>query len=419
MTDKFVPHCFNTAIAKAYGVNAAILFHGVEHYSRYTPDHFVRATLAELKARHPYLGPKKIRNALRRLTHPRKRNPVLLHRNADDGSFSYSPNCDPEKEPKLHWFDTKLACEVGVVAAIIYQNISFWIKRNWEQTREEVERKIDPKSFNFDAVAADRYTYAESRKAAMHHGRVDKWAEEHPYIALRTVQRGFETLKNAGLLKVRYVKRKTPVWSLPEETLSEYRHVQHNNLRKALGLQLVDGCENEEFAAKRAKSAPKGQSDRQKGNASAKRAGKPESVREESTTYAGTVEANSDEAQSLRSSDEAELKTATCSSFVGTTSRASASPSRIEMTLKEVREQRSKFKPEVQKEIRRAGKPSLPKPKERPVDAWGRPITRHYQFHRKPDDPEFYEYMEDLSPAARQAYISEHIEEWKAAEVAR
>jgi len=77
-----------------------------------------------------------------------------------------------------HTFDTEMAKEVGIEAAIIYQNICFWVDKN----------KANKQNF----INGYFWTY-NTYKA---------WQELFPYMKLNTIKRAIKVLKEAGFIVV-------------------------------------------------------------------------------------------------------------------------------------------------------------------------------------------------------------------------
>ncbi len=142
-------HGFNPLIAESYGINEALIYQHIGYCSTFSPTHFVSFTLDALCKRFWYLGRKQIYNALLKISVSSRTHSGLLDRNPNGGSFSYSPKADFDRNQKKHWFDTELANRFGSVAtAVIYDNITYWIKENWEKKCVEVKSKLDPRLFD-------------------------------------------------------------------------------------------------------------------------------------------------------------------------------------------------------------------------------------------------------------------------------
>ena len=263
MSDSKISHQFDAKLAANYGIPAALIYNYIEYRCRHIPSHFVPLTLRDLCAQYPYLGRKQVRLALQRLTHPGRKRTALLDRTYDaaDG-YSYSPRGSYVLDEFPHTFDTALAAEIGIIPAIIYSNVSYWIKQNWQQGADEVSHELDPADFDFDLIRMEIFAYAQAKPRARHHGTIRKWAELHPYVPLRTAERGFARLIERGMLRVAHVSRKKSVWRLPAKSLSDYLR---NTLNK---------CDLLNDTAKRAIVPPKGHGYRQKGINTAKRATK-------------------------------------------------------------------------------------------------------------------------------------------------
>lgn len=262
MTDEqYVAHKFDTQVAGVYGIIPAIIFQYVCWRSSNSPVRWIQFTVDELCKQYPYLTPKQVRLALHALVNSGSRTPALVLRKRVCGrSFMYAPACKDSKADQWHYFDIRLAERLGLVPAIIFQNIGWWIKKNWQEHADEYYRYLDPAKFDDDWDQMQGHAYLHTRRAAAHHCYVRVWAGEHAYIPQRSIERGFSCLLAAGLLVCSYSRNRLPVWQFSDKMARDY-------IAKSFGNQeIID------FTAKRAIPPPKGQMRRQKGNHTAKRA---------------------------------------------------------------------------------------------------------------------------------------------------
>ena len=374
-------HGFNPHIAKIYGINEALLYQHIGYCATKNPTHSTSMTLDYLCRRFWYLGAKQVRLALKNISVSCRKHTALLIRNRNGCSYSYAPIAEFSLNQKKHWFDTELAARFGSVeTAVIYDNITYWIKDNWEKKCVEVKAKLDPRKFD-SLYNLEVFAYAYTKPASAHFGKVYDWVNAfHEYVPLRTAERSFQTLVRTGMLKVRHTGNRTPVWSLPRKETLEFLDKQ----LKIMGFSLCP----EDVTAKRASSPPKGQGHRQKGKLTAKRAEKQELTTALSITYdafeslleSSVVEANS---RNLTSSQPVSpLADARGDSPVEIEVDKHPAYFSLEMTQKEIKRVISTFSPETAKAISNLNKPTLPRERPPLTDEDGKLIKRRYV--RKP-----------------------------------
>ncbi len=252
-------HEFDPNVAVVYGVNAALLFQHVCYLAQ--GQRWVSLTLPQLCEKYPYLGRKAIWLALQTLTHPGVKTPQLVLRKGEDkgNSHMYAPVPKDGFCEIPHKFSTNLANELGVVPAIIYRNIRYWILKNWMDRADDLYGRLRPEEFDHDVYAMKEFSYDNTRKAAAHFSAAEEWTKHHCYVSLRSAFRGFSCLLEEGLLKRTYTTDKVPLWHLPAKTLFCYKR------------KVLEGCDLKNRGAKRKLSVPKGNTQCQKETLNAKR----------------------------------------------------------------------------------------------------------------------------------------------------
>jgi len=95
-----------------------------------------------------------------------------------------------------HIFDTEMAKEVGIEAAIIYQNICFWVDKN--------------RANNQNFINGYFWTY----------NTYNAWQELFPYMKLNTIKRAIKVLKEAGFIVVEKGLNESNKW----DKTNYYRH---------------------------------------------------------------------------------------------------------------------------------------------------------------------------------------------------
>lgn len=259
--DKICAHEFDPRIAELYGVNAAIIFQHIAYLSQESTTRWVDLSLSELCAKYPYMGRKAIWLALQRLIIPGKKTPALVARKGRPMGIGhlYRPIPDNGFCDLPHKFNTALAADIGIVPAIIYWNVSYFIRKNWCERAQVLYEKLTPEEFNYDERAMQDFSFSHTNKAASHFGTVEHWIEYHKYVSCRSAYRGFDVLVRQGLLVRTYLPHSIPLWSLPAKNLAAFKRNR------------LECCELENPTAKRKSSVPKGNNHCQKETSAAKR----------------------------------------------------------------------------------------------------------------------------------------------------
>jgi len=391
MSDRYTPHRFNPYIANVYGINSALIYQYLNYRSSVTPGRFVDVTLAELREQYPYLGEWQVWAALQNLINVGKTTPPLILRKQVGGVYKYAPVADDNSDlGSLHTFDANVAIEVGVVAAIIFHNVSYWIKRNWQRQAEEVYRYLDPVAFDDSDYAMQRFAYQKTRLAAAHYTTITEWLETHRYVSKRSAERGFSCLQQAKLLTSGRTRRNKPTWYLPRHLLCQFQQ------------DMLDKSTLEITTAKTQSTPPKPKTHRQNPSATAKTQRKqglsdcpPNStsafeevhIEKAALRVVKQVEDNPD---AFRQSTLADARGDTA----GTASMAAAprSPS---------------VRPKADRSLREMNQQNYPRGKTKVLrDSYGHPVKRQYTHKPKLDDDDFELYIDNLTPEARREYLA-------------
>ena len=433
-------HTFNPILAKNFSINAALIFQYIVHRSAHSksPDKFVRLTLPDFKMQYPYMGEWEIRSALKKLTmpalrpssvRPGKSAPAIVHQRVESDGYSYAPSCHDLMGTTKHKFDKELATRIGVIPAIIYSNVSYWIKFNWDVAFNEVYQKVDPASFGDDDLSVRVFAANYTKPKAAHHGTVKAWLKLHPYVTPRTAARGFRKLVVAGLLKVTHTTRKIPVWELASKDELDYLCI-------LIGLNDLSAAQlllHKQLNAKITVMMPKSQSRCQNHRLDAKITAKSQLSSNPSITCSDVNEAVLKAGSvAFGSVDEASSRDMSSSVSAGEVSSASPSqpstsqrdedaaaaptltlPAEFQMSRSQLRDAIEAVNPETVSKIRHLNRAHVPKLKKKLVrDAFGLPavrVKRKYTRHPTPDDADYFEYMEDLTPAERITYAAQFI----------
>lgn len=347
-------HEFDPRVADVYGINAALIFQHICYLAQ--GQNWVSLTLPALCKKYPYLGRDQVWRALKALTHPGPKTPPLVLRKGKErgNSHMYAPIPKDGFCENPHKFSTNLANELGVVPAIIYRNIRYWILKNWMDRADELYGRMKPEQFDYDVYAMKEFSYDNTRKAAAHFCTVDQWLEEHRYIGRSTVFSGFTCLLEEGLLKRTYLADKVPSWKLPGKTLFCYKR------------KVLEGCDlkNSSPKTKLPVQEPNAQSKNQTLNPKTKFENRGDLPETES------VEPNPASVQSI--SYDAEVFAAQKAAF----SKHSDGSVEDDGTASGSLELRS-----VVESLNRPGRPHVAKPKKKKEPALGWSTKRKYTKH--------------------------------------
>jgi hypothetical protein len=184
-------HKFNPAVAATHGINAAVVYQCIRWHCL-EPKNKSRSwkvSHADLITYLPYLTKMMLRTALSKLTRRHHVTGRLLLAAEDGADRVYSLGREAEKAA-AHSFDTEMAIKHGILPAVIYDNMVYWIAES-----------VD--------IADDLIPCVATSPTA--------WSKLHPYAPLRTVNRAFailETSREIGRI-VRKTKNRAPYWAIP------------------------------------------------------------------------------------------------------------------------------------------------------------------------------------------------------------
>ena len=216
---------FPTNIAEQYSVNAAILYQYLSFRAEKTQTRSIRISLRELASKYTYLSTKQIRVALDTLMTGDRNRCALVVRNIDEGTqvcrYTVLKLGELGVEPGApHRINIEVAEQLGVIPAVVYNNIENWVRANWKNAAAEALNKLDVESYNGDAGAMNYDSFVESRHAAWTYKTPKSWHEDHKYTALRSVERAFALLAEKGWLVKLTNPSRVPAWTLSDEALT-------------------------------------------------------------------------------------------------------------------------------------------------------------------------------------------------------
>jgi hypothetical protein len=200
----------------------------------------VDVSLPELCRKYPYLGRDQIRRALKTLMTARGKNPQLVIRKGREMGvgFLYKPVPRDGFCEEPHKFSVDLATELGVVPAIIYRSMAYWIRRNWLKQADAAYAKLDPPKFEYNEYAMRECALDNTRKAAASFMTVEALMEHRPYIRRRNAFYALCCLRDEGFLTRNYLPHRIPSWSLPVRTLASFKR------------NMLESCKIENISAK-------------------------------------------------------------------------------------------------------------------------------------------------------------------------
>lgn len=375
MSEEYTPHRFNPDIATVYGIPSALVYQYINFRSRNGKSKWVDLTIDELCKQYPYFGRWQVWSALQNLIHPGKKTPPLILRKNIANIFTYAPVAHDDSAV-LHVFDVSVAKKFGAVPAIIFHNVGYWITKNWKDKADLLYRMLSPEEFDFNDRAMQEFAYDHTFMAAGHFNTIEDWVAKHPYVSLRTARRGFSCLQKAGWFGFRRIKRGKPMWFFTKKLMRDYKH---NMLEKS-------DLENVAAKTKQVEAKTECLASKTKHVEANTQCKQPSSL-SRSATYCAFGEAVIDEAVE-------DCGSKVRKAFDDFASR-SASGSDHFVSRKELTE------------IRKLNRPNFPAVKQKiSTDAFGNPVKRKYTRKLTPDDPDFLERFEMMTPDERQHYLA-------------
>lgn len=176
-------HQLNTEVAATHGLAASAIYQYIAWHCR----NFGKwnGTKTKLLDIFPYVSPKELRLVLAKLLGKEGCAKLLVRKQIGD-AFNYTLTVRV-RGSRLHAFDPRMAQTYGILPALIYDNIVYWITVR-------------------DSGGEDTPSAYVSTK---------KCHELHSYAPLRSVERAFQVLREAGELIMAGRMGKTPVWTIP------------------------------------------------------------------------------------------------------------------------------------------------------------------------------------------------------------
>ena len=178
-------HLFSTEVARTHGLGAATVYGYLawhcRNHGKWT------GTKPKLLETHPYISPKELRLALARLLGKAEGYPKLLSRIQDGIHFIYALT-QRVRGGKFYAFDPKMAAAYGILPAAIYDNLVYWI------AEDDANGALEPTHYLGPAEALTLHSYAP----------------------LRSIERAFKTLREAGeIMVIGRHEGRIPKWTIP------------------------------------------------------------------------------------------------------------------------------------------------------------------------------------------------------------
>ena len=394
MNCEYIAHSFDPKVAEVYGIPAAIIFQYIARRSDDSPDRWVRLTLNDICKQYPYLGRDQCWRGLHRLINATRKSPPIIFRKPTPNrrAFLYAPACAKHKCDHPHSFDIQLAERLGLVPAIIYYNVGFWIKQNWINNAEEAYAILDPNKFDGNDQEMQAFAYRNTRESAAHYCAIDKWLKRHPYISERSAQRGFACLLEDGQLSRTCAGDRTAIWHLPSKILDKFEvmFLEIKDLED-LGAKTKRWvpkpnaeCQNQTMGAKTKRQMPvSGSAD--EGSASVK-----ETLYETIVTRSARQKPLEDDSNAFR------LPVADAPDVAGTALNGASRGPTVETRS---------YERDILRKIAYLNRPNLPLVKKKVTDHLGVPVKRPYHMKPHPENPNDLNVMEDMTPEQLDAYV--------------
>jgi hypothetical protein len=176
-------HLFDPVVAKAYGLNSAAVYQYLAWHCRKYGQWVGR--MDSLLQTAPYLSRYELRRALSRLLG--HGCPKILNRKPEGGDRYHYAMIQRIRCRKFHAFDPRMATKYGILPAVIYDNVLYWINEAANTGEDEPSHYTTP---------------AQSQKL-------------YPYAAFRSIERAFQVLRDEGELIAVGKKDRFTAWSIP------------------------------------------------------------------------------------------------------------------------------------------------------------------------------------------------------------
>lgn len=178
-------HLFDPVVAKTYGLNSAAVYQYLAWHTRKYGQWVGR--MESLLQTAPYLSRKELRGALHRLMG--EGCPKILKRRLEGGDRYHYVVLRRIRGNKLHVFDPRMASKYGILTAVVYDNVLYWINEAAITGEDEPSHYTTP---------------AEAHKL-------------YPYAAFRSIERAFQVLRDEGELIAVGKKDRFTAWSIPTD----------------------------------------------------------------------------------------------------------------------------------------------------------------------------------------------------------
>jgi len=198
-------HLFNIEVAATHGLLAAAVYQYLTWHCRKFGQW--TGTKARLLNVFPYLSIEELRAVLPKLLGKVKGYAPLINRFQDGAIYTYI--LANRIRGGLHAFDPKIAATHGILAAVIHDNVLFWI------AEDEAAGEDEP----------------------IHYISAVEWRKLHPYAPLRSIERAFQMLQRTGELVIAGRKGRVPVWTI---TLGEGRLDRWRKLHQRVKQEIVN-----------------------------------------------------------------------------------------------------------------------------------------------------------------------------------
>ena len=225
-------HVFSAGVARHFGIHSAVVYQYLSYVAERNNWSY-SISLRHLADKYPYMTHTTVNLAISKLLKGTKKHPALLKRDFDthSGAGRYLVDKDQAYEAKAasqHRFSAEIAVEHGVVAALVYHNIGYWIRQNWRAAADAYAEglKLSQYGSDYDLMTYD--AMLKTQHKACHYTIPRFWQQEHLYTNLRTVARAFSELVSKGLLVKREGRSRLSSYTLDPYTMIDIVITQCN-----------------------------------------------------------------------------------------------------------------------------------------------------------------------------------------------
>ncbi|MGO8928082.1 MAG: hypothetical protein ACLQU3_14515 [Limisphaerales bacterium] len=215
-----IVHGFGGEIARRVGVKAACVFQYLRYRASQSPTKTARCSLTQIQKACPYLDRDDVRGARSKLCQGKL--PLMKAKRQPGHITVYTPDFEADTG-KQHTFLVDVARQVGVLAAVLYSHIHFWL---WSFVRSIVDARAEflleqvkkRKDYCFDEekLNDEAFRYAENR--ARFYLSPSQAKQLRSYGSQRTIERALKIIADRKLLRKERDGQRRVWWRFPVKT---------------------------------------------------------------------------------------------------------------------------------------------------------------------------------------------------------